>query len=128
MTVHEIRLPWPKPPLSLNDRMHPKQKARAVRAVRSVAAAFVRAAHIPPASRIRVTLTYHPRDSRRRDEDNLVATLKPICDGIVDAGVVVDDDPAHMAKDMPVIATPDTKDPRVLLIIEVLEGESDGAP
>lgn len=124
MTVHEIRLPWPKPPLSLNDRMHPKQKARAVRAVRSVAAAFVRAAHIPRANRISVTLTYHPRDSRRRDEDNLVATLKPLCDGIVDAGVVDDDDPAHMAKAMPTIAEAHPKDPHLVLSIEVLEAVS----
>lgn len=121
VSTYEIRLPWPAPPLSLNDRGDWKARYGKTRAVRKVAASFVRAAHIAPASRIRVTLTYHPRDGRRRDEDNLVATLKPICDGIVDAGVVVDDDPAHMAKDMPVITTPDTKDPRLLLTIEVLD-------
>ncbi|MGE3449744.1 MAG: hypothetical protein AB7H92_19415 [Microbacteriaceae bacterium] len=121
MSVHEIRLPWPAPPLSLNDRGDWRARARRTKAVRRTAAAFVRAARIPHAERIRVTLTYHPRDRRTRDSDNVVATLKPVCDAIVDAGVVADDDPAHMAKDMPVIGTVDTKDPRLMLTIEVLE-------
>lgn len=53
--------------------------------------------------KVRVTMTYLPPDKRRRDSDNLVATLKAVCDGLVDAGVVADDTPAEMEKVMPVI-------------------------
>lgn len=121
MTVHEIRLPWPRPPLSLNDRSHWAIRSRKTRNVRAVATAFVKAAHVPHSARIRVALTYHPRDGRRRDEDNVVATYKALCDGIVDAGVVPDDTPEFMAKEMPVIAAPIPKDPHLVLTIETLE-------
>jgi crossover junction endodeoxyribonuclease RusA len=39
-----------------------------------------------------MVLTITPPDARRRDSDNFVAhVLKPIKDGIVDAGVIPDD-------------------------------------
>lgn len=125
VSTYEIRLPWPKPPLSLNDGGWTKAaklaRAATIRRVRKDTELLVRAARIPSAARIAVTLTYHPRDGRRRDEDNLVGTFKPICDGIVDAGLVADDDPAHMAKAMPVIGTPNPKDPHLVLTIETPE-------
>ena len=48
-----------------------------------------------------VTLHYRPRDNRRRDADNLVPTLKALCDGLVDAGLVPDDTPNYMHKHKP---------------------------
>lgn len=116
LTVY--RLPWRTPPLSLNDRLHWRAKAARVQTIRNAAALAVRSHQ--QANRIRVTLHYFPKDGRRRDADNLVATLKPLCDGIVDAGVVPDDDPAHMMKAMPVIGAPDPRDPHMELWIEVL--------
>jgi crossover junction endodeoxyribonuclease RusA len=118
-----IRLPWPTPPLSLNDRGHWAARHRRVREVRRVAAALVRAQHIPRLDRCEVTLHYVPRDGRTRDTDNLVATLKPIADGIVDAGVVKDDSPAFMAKPEPVIEEPDPRDPHLYVIIRRTPGE-----
>ncbi|WP_244278017.1 hypothetical protein [Gordonia westfalica] len=50
-----------------------------------------------------VSLHYTPRDVRRRDADNLVPTLKAACDGLVDAGLVADDTPDLMTKQMPTI-------------------------
>jgi len=123
VSSHVIRLPWTKPPLSLNDRSDWRARARAVKDVRRVAAAYVRAAHIARTDRIRVVLTYHPRDARRRDSDNLTATLKAVCDGIVDAGVVTDDTPELMVKDMPVIAAPMPRDPHLTLTITILDAE-----
>lgn len=107
------------PPLSLNSRIHWAAKARITSSVRRTTSWLCKP--LGAANQIQVTLTYYPKDSRRRDADNLVATLKPICDGIVDAGVVTDDDPAHMIKDMPVIAAADPKDPRLELTITVLD-------
>lgn len=114
-----FRLPWTSPPLSLNSRIHWAAKARITSSVRRTTSRLCKP--LGAANQIQVTLTYIPKDSRRRDADNLVATLKPICDGIVDAGVVTDDDPAHMIKDMPVIAAADPKDPRLELTITVLD-------
>lgn len=118
----EIRLPWTAVPISLNGREHWRAKAAKVAAVRAsthLAVAVATFAATMP-ERIDVTLTYYPRDKRRRDADNLVATLKACCDGIVDAGVVADDTPDLMVKHMPVILPPDG-DPRLVLVIrEVL--------
>lgn len=57
-----------------------------------------------------VTLHYHPNSNARRDSDNLVATLKPICDALSRGtrahpghGLTADDDATRMAKPEPVI-------------------------
>lgn len=92
-------------PLSLNDREHWSKRNARVQQVREEAAMMTRIAGIPRRDmhKVRVTMTYLPPDKRRRDSDNLVATLKAVCDGLVDAGVVADDTPAEMEKVMPVI-------------------------
>ncbi|MBA7641339.1 hypothetical protein ES703_49016 [subsurface metagenome] len=46
--------------------------------------------------RARLNLTFVFPQSRRRDEDNLIARFKPGLDGIVDSGLVVDDDAEHL--------------------------------
>ncbi len=101
-TTWYITLPLAKP-LSLNSRQHWHAKARDVAALRDATRLLVRNAHIGYHERVTVGLVYYPPDQRRRDADNLVATLKPACDALVDEGVVIDDDPAHMVKLMPVI-------------------------
>ena len=117
-----IRLPWTTPPLSANDRDHWRVKAKKVAEVRRtvgdlVAVQTFTAYPFPLyAEHVTVTLTYYPRDRRRRDADNLVPTLKAACDGLVDARVVRDDTPDLMTKHMPVIAEPDG-DPRLVLTL-----------
>ena len=49
---------------------------------------------------------YRPRDKRRRDPSNLIATQKPILDGLVDAGLVPDDTPEYVNELMPKIVPP----------------------
>lgn len=87
-------------------------KSKATREVRETACVLAKAANLkylsPP---VEVTLHYQPRDKRRRDADNLVAPLKALCDGLVDAGVVEDDTPEYMMKMMPVIHPPIPGDP-----------------
>jgi crossover junction endodeoxyribonuclease RusA len=63
-----------------------------------------------------VTLTYYPRDRRRRDPLNMSATQKPIVDAIVDWRLVPDDTPEYVDDRLPVIAEPDG-DPRLELVI-----------
>ena len=81
-------------------------KAREVAQVRKDVCTLAKAAKIPALVRIVVELHYAPRDSRRRDALNLVATLKPCEDGIVDAGVVPDDTAEFVVPTMPVIDPP----------------------
>ncbi len=110
-----IPLPWEKPPLSLNQRLHWRVKHQWTKVLRQIAAVEVRRHGIPGLVRCRVQLAWAPPDRRVRDEDNLVATLKPLCDGLVDAGVVPDDGPAWMDKPTPMIVAP--RRPPVLWLV-----------
>lgn len=102
MRVWVLELPFTSP-LSLNDRMHWSDKAARTRLWRDAAHVLARAQRIPRCGRISAQLMYTPRDARRRDALNLVASLKACEDGLVDAGVIVDDDAAHHTSVMPVI-------------------------
>lgn len=99
--TYVIQLPFDKPTLTLNQRLHYREVAKRSKALRAIAAES--AAHVPRMLRCRVELYWFVTDRRRRDEDNPVPTLKALCDGIVDAGVVPDDTPEYMKKMMPEI-------------------------
>ncbi len=102
---------WVRPPLSANDRMHWRRKAQLTSTVRS--AARLAFANHPPAPRVEVRMTWVVTTRHRRDADNTVPTLKAICDGLVDAGIVPDDTPEFMVKHMPVIVMGDRAGVRV---------------
>jgi crossover junction endodeoxyribonuclease RusA len=112
-----LDLPFTRP-LSLNDRMHHMAKARKVREYRDAAHWVIKAAKVPACEKVRVTVIYRPRDNRRRDPLNLVATLKACEDGMVDAGVVPDDNPEYVESVMPLIDVADPQDPGLQLYIE----------
>lgn len=117
--MNEWRLDLPlSKPLSLNSRQHHMVKARAVAQVRKDAQIIARAAKIPALDRIVVELHYAPRDSRRRDALNLVATLKPCEDGLVDAGIVPDDTAEFVVPTMPVIDPPTGTQGRLYLLVK----------
>lgn len=101
-----ILMPWPKkPPLNLNRRAHWSEIAT----VRQTAAWMAKTKKLPQGlPHVWVELIYRAPDRRRRDEDNLVATLKPVCDGLVDHGLVQDDHTGLMTKFMPTILPPDS--------------------
>ena len=108
-------LPWTKPPLTENQRMHWAQKSRLVKQVRREA--FNLSRSIPPLDRCEIRLVWVVADRRRRDEDNLVPTLKALCDGLVDGDVVPDDTSEFMAKWMPIIRYEKGATPRLELTI-----------
>jgi crossover junction endodeoxyribonuclease RusA len=105
----------------MNDRRHWRARARLTAEVRSTSAWLAKAAHIPPSDRIAVTLTWTPAVSRRRDPDNPVPTLKAICDGLVDAGIVVDDTSTYMERTWPDIRAADPHNAGMTLVVEILE-------
>ena len=104
-------------PLSLNSRQHWRSKARDVATVREAARVLARCARIPALPRIAIELHYAPRDRRRRDALNLVATLKPVEDGIVDAGIVPDDTAEYVQPTMPVLDPPTGTNGRLYVIV-----------
>lgn len=101
-----LDLPWDRPPLTANQRMHWAAKANITRAVRGTGYVLARNAKAPTTTRLTVTLHYQPRDHRRRDRHNLWPTVKALVDGLVDAGLVPDDDTDHVSTPEPVIHPP----------------------
>lgn len=105
--------------LNSNDRKHFHAKAPITAGWRATAATAATQAEIPQLDRAHIVVTFTFKDKRRRDVGNLYPTAKAIVDGIVDAGVLVDDDDAHLLG-------PDLRrgygDPGVLVQITPLDG------
>ena len=98
MAEFEIDVPlWKgKPPLTLNQRLHWRDKAKRTLVTRDAVTWAVKALRLPTQPHISVQLHYATGDQRRRDQDNLVPTLKVCLDGCVRAGLLVDDTPEHV--------------------------------
>jgi len=84
------------PMLSANDRMHWRPKAAITARWRADARVLAQAARVPHLERIRVVVEWLPPDRRRRDPANLAPVAKAVVDGLVDAGLVADDDHRHV--------------------------------
>lgn len=93
-----VDLPHADAPLTPNRRKHWRVYQRAVKTIRQGARdaiAYTRPA-IPELDRAHLELRVTPPTRHRRDTDNWVPyLLKPVKDAVVDAGVLVDDTPAH---------------------------------
>lgn len=117
--VFTLEMPWKRPPLNHNQRMHPVVKASVVAEIRRDVGWVAKAAKIPRAERITVQLHYAPGRRGRRDPMNITATSKPAIDGITDAGVVIDDDSEHVTELPPQIHWPPVPGPRCWITVEV---------
>jgi hypothetical protein len=67
-----------------------------------------------------VSATFYHSTKRCRDQDGAMSSLKAAYDGIVDAGLVENDDPKHMRREIPEFDT-DRGCPRVVLTITRLQ-------
>lgn len=94
-----IQLPWPDRRLSPNARTHwrvstgPKQSARIGAGWATIAAAGLHETRVALGSHdgpIPIVVRFYPPDGRRRDIDNMLASLKSALDGVADA-LMVDD-------------------------------------
>lgn len=87
-------LPWPHKDLSPNARLHwarsAKIKAEYRKACGWALIEHVKAFGTHPKESITVSLEFHAPDKRRRDQDNLLASMKSGLDGVADA-LKVDD-------------------------------------
>jgi crossover junction endodeoxyribonuclease RusA len=83
-----VTLPWPSKDLSPNARLHWARKAKAVKQARAGAHYLIIEArgHARRAGEAaRLSMTFCPPDKRRRDRDNIIASMKAATDGIADA-------------------------------------------
>ena len=83
-----ILLPWPSRELSPNARVHWSKKAKAAKAARMYA--FVRTLEckyfvLPVKDKITLAIEFVKPSRRRMDLDNMLASIKPIIDGIAQA-------------------------------------------
>ena len=95
--------PWKRtltltgPRFSANDRLHFRRRNELVKIWRTLGEAHARALYVPrPLERAHVVVTQVPHSRGRVDPGNVAPAAKAAVDGIVRAGLLVDDDAAHM--------------------------------
>lgn len=84
--------------INANDRMHHHAKAKLTRGWRKLTAAMLTTSGepVPAYGRAHITITYRFPTNHRREVSNLQPTSKAIVDGLVDAGLIPDDDDLHV--------------------------------
>ena len=94
-------------------------KVAATRKARRIAKEAVEAEKLEtlPWEKIKVQVAFYFKDKRRRDQRNFESMLKATYDGLVDAGLVVDDDYEHMKHEESTFAV-DKINPRIEILIE----------
>lgn len=113
-------LSFSAPPVHANNQnMHWGKRARLVKALRHEAFIRARAMRLPQGQSFAVvTLHWQPSTKRNRDAHNLVPCVKPLVDGLVDHGLVPDDNTRFMSVPEPVIHPPIKGDARMWLTVE----------
>jgi Holliday junction resolvase RusA-like endonuclease len=88
----------PDPDLSPNKRHHYMQVYRAKHAAKEEAFLLVLHQGRPPKpyEKAHITVTWVAKDKRRRDPDNLFASMKSYIDGLVEVGLIEDDSAMHV--------------------------------
>lgn len=110
------------PPLNANQRWgHWAERARVVAEVREKAGFVIRAARMGRVKRVRVQLVWRPGVKRDRDPANIWPTQKAVIDGMVDAGVVPDDNERYVEEMVPKLLPVEDGQPEgVWFVVEVL--------
>lgn len=84
------------PALSANHRLHWAEHNRRTQEWREAAGWTAKAKGIPHLRRARIDVEWIPANRRRRDPSNAQPAVKGCVDGIVDAGVLDDDDSTRL--------------------------------
>lgn len=124
MTIESATIILPLPPACLSPNRPPgsrgsrMRKAAASKRYRRLAREATAAQRIDsgPWQRATVQAAFFHAQARRRDDVNHLAMLKPAYDGIVDAGLLVDDDSEHLTT-LPARFAVDREYPRVELLV-----------
>ena len=88
----------PYPELSPNSRVHWAVKARAVKASKEEIGWLAKAQwhDDKPMVRARISYEFRVKDHRHRDADNLLSACKAYSDGLIEVGVLFNDDSEHL--------------------------------
>jgi len=114
--------------LNANDRDgHWARRKRITEALREAAGWAARRQRIPALQRAHILGFYEPPDRRRRDPANLYPSFKACVDGLVDAGVLADDDAAHVDGPDMRLGVPCREGRLVLRITEIAATGGDAA-
>jgi len=109
--------------LNANQRLHWAKRAHLTRYWRERGKIAATNAQIPWMSKAHVTVTVHKTTNHRFDPANLAPTAKAIVDGLVDAGVLDDDDRTRLVG--PDMRAGERRDVRQLVVtITPLEQEA----
>ena len=117
-----LDVPAPCKLINSNDRMHRMAKAKLAAIWRNAGTLAARG-HPPITRRVRIVATIWKPRGGRWDPNNYHDTTKPLVDGLVDAGLLADDDHLH-------VVGPDHRyggrgEARIVLAIEEV-GPTDG--
>jgi crossover junction endodeoxyribonuclease RusA len=83
--MNTITIPWPPAALSPNKRYHWAVKSKAAKAYRGAVYTICCASRLRrPDDSAHISIVFHPPDNRRRDIDNMLASLKSGLDGLAD--------------------------------------------
>jgi crossover junction endodeoxyribonuclease RusA len=97
--TYTVVLPYRTPPLTLNQRFpHFMVEYRLKAEVKRSAMTMARSLGLPKMKAITAELVWMKADNRTADPDNITATLKPVLDGLVAAGVLPDDNANHVLR------------------------------
>lgn len=93
----QLELP-DSPIITPNSRAHWSKRAHCAAIWRNATSVLACKTQVPELDRVAVVLEHWPRDRRRRDPDRNSLVAKWCLDGLVDAGVIADDDHTHVAE------------------------------
>ena len=95
MKAYGLELP-DSPIVTANSRSHWSHRAECAQVWRTATRLLAKQARIPHMERVSVSLDHWPKTKRRQDTDRISMVAKWCLDGIVDAGVIDDDDSTHV--------------------------------
>jgi crossover junction endodeoxyribonuclease RusA len=94
--ILRIVMPMDLPLLSANDRLHYRERAKRTEKLRSEAYKAAKATPFIPFGKVRIRCLYRAPDNRRRDVANWYPSWKACLDGVVEAGVLKDDNDKYV--------------------------------
>ncbi|MEU1078213.1 MULTISPECIES: hypothetical protein [unclassified Streptomyces] len=108
--------------INANANMHWNDRRKLVKALRQTAWAMARQAKLPALQRAHVIYVFHPdakRPNTRRDSGNWSPSAKAAIDGLVDAGILPDDNHHRLLGPDPRIGPPVPRGQFVLWITDL---------
>ncbi|MET7713734.1 hypothetical protein [Streptomyces sp. NPDC005407] len=115
-----LKLPAGTLLINANQTLHYRKKADLVKALRNTAWALARQAKLPALQRAHIFYVIHPdTKGRRRDPGNWSPSAKAAVDGLVDAGILPDDNSTRLIGPDPRIGSPIKGSQLVLYITDL---------